>query len=217
MDNPKSPRVGIVDYGMGNLVSVRNAFQFLGAETAIIRSFVDFSNVDAIVLPGVGAFGQAMENLRHLDLVGPLTDEVMNKKIPFLGICLGMQMLANSSTELGNHPGLGWINGEVEHIKIAPGVRVPHVSWNFLAVQQKSKLLNNSQAQDHFYFDHSYQFTLMSENIVAYTNYHGAIPAIIERDHIFGTQFHPEKSQRAGLMLLRNFLNLITTGQVGSV
>ena len=133
----------------------------------------------------------------------------MGRQVPFLGICLGMQMLAKSSSEMGDHAGLGWVNGRVEKIPNSHEIRVPHVSWNRLAVRKNSKLFSRLKTQDNFYFDHSYQFTVLSEDIVAYTDYHGAIPAVIERDNIYGTQFHPEKSQRAGLIFLRNFLNLI--------
>ena len=210
MNSPKRPNIGVIDYGMGNLVSVCNAFRFLGAETNIISSSKHFSRSDAIVLPGVGAFGKAMENLRLLDLIRPLSDAVMGRRVPFLGICLGMQMLAKGSSEMGNHTGLGWVNGRVEQIPNSPDIRVPHVSWNRLVIRKDSKLFNRLKTQDNFYFDHSYQFTVLSEDIVAYTDYHGAIPAVIERDNIYATQFHPEKSQRAGLILLRNFLNIAT-------
>ena len=209
MASPERPNIGVIDYGMGNLISVCNAFQFLGAKTHIIHSPKHCEVSDAIVLPGVGAFGRAMERLRLLDLIHPLSDAVMGRQVPFLGICLGMQMLAKSSSEMGDHAGLGWVNGRVEQIPNSQDIRVPHVSWNRLAVRKDSKLFRRLKTQDNFYFDHSYQFTVLSEDIVAYTDYHGAIPAVIERDNIYGTQFHPEKSQRAGLIFLRNFLNLI--------
>ena len=158
-----------------------------------------------------------MANLGQLNLIKPLTHMVIYQKLPFLGICLGMHMLAKCSSEMGTHAGLGWINAEVEYIRTPPGVRVPHVAWNSLNNQRKSTLFNRLAPQDHFYFDHSYQFVTRSDNILAYTNYHGQIPAIISRDNITATQFHPEKSQRAGLILLRNFLNTIPHNSPHSV
>ncbi len=201
--------IAVVDYGMGNLFSVRNALTFLGAEVRIVSSPGDLAGADAVILPGVGAFGEAMDNLTRRGFVRPLTDAVVADGMPFLGICLGMQLLARQSPEMGDHKGLGWLNAEVEMIRMAPGIRIPHVSWNRLAIRQDSRIFERIKFSDTFYFDHSFQFTAFSEGVIAYTDYHGIVPSVVERDNIFATQFHPEKSQRSGLILLRNFLNIV--------
>ncbi len=202
-------KVAIVDYGMGNLFSVRKAFAYLGTNVSIISDSKEIYDADAIILPGVGAFGKAMQNLAERDLIRDLTCAVKEKKIPFLGICLGMQLLAKRSPEMGEHKGLGWLDAEVERIRSAPGIRIPHVSWNRIAIRQDTEFLQPIKFSDTFYFDHSFQFTAVSEGIVAYSDYHGIIPAVIQCENIFATQFHPEKSQRSGLVLLKNFLSIV--------
>ena len=204
-----SPVIGIVDYGMGNLVAVENAFSFLGAVTRVIDSPEEIKGLDAVVLPGVGAFGQAMENLRSTGFIGSLREAVVEKKLPYLGICLGMQILAKRSSEMGDHEGLGWLSSRVEKISGAKGIRIPHVSWNQLKISHSCRLLDQLTAKDSFYFDHSYQFAKGSEHVVASTNYEGSIPAVVAKDNIFATQFHPEKSQRSGLLIMSNFLKFV--------
>lgn len=204
-----SPRIAVVDYGMGNLFSICNALSSLGADTAIVSAPSALTDCDAIVIPGVGAFGQGMQNLTRRGFLQPLTEIVKIQKKPFLGICLGMQLIANQSSEMGEHKGFGWLDAKVERIRMAPGIRIPHVSWNRLAVRQDSQLFERIKLSDTFYFDHSYQFSALSEGVIAYTDYFGIVPSVVEADNIFATQFHPEKSQRSGLILLRNFLNIV--------
>jgi len=206
-----SVSVAIIDYGMGNLFSVSNAFSYLGASVEIISNPDALADKGAIILPGIGAFGEGMENLVRRGFVEPLTDAVKVKKVPFLGICLGMQLIATRSPEMGEHKGLGWVKANVEKIRMAPGIRIPHVSWNGLAIRQENQLFQRIKFSDTFYFDHSYQFSALSEGVIAYTDYHGVVPSVIELDNIYATQFHPEKSQRSGLILLRNFLNIVET------
>ena len=205
--------LAIVDYGMGNLHSVRNAFSRLGAQASVIVDPNQLRDADAIVLPGVGAFGEAMSNLTKTGFVRALADAVLTRKTPYLGICLGMQLLAKSSTEMGNHDGLGWLDARVENIHASPSNPVPHVSWNTLVTRQDGPLFARISLSDTFYFDHSYQFSPCSEGVKAYTEYNGVIPSVVASGNIFATQFHPEKSQRSGLILLRNFLNILDDGR----
>ena len=202
-----SLKVAIVDYGMGNLASVSSAFATLGIATWATHESAEIAAADAIVLPGVGAFGHAMENLRSLDLVGPLTDLVMVERRPFLGICLGMQLIAESSAELGRHEGLGWIEGQVDALPPDAGHPVPHVGWSEVAVDDDDPLFARIGASACFYFDHSYVLKTDTGIVAGTADYGTPIAAVVRRDNIVATQFHPEKSQRAGLKLLRNFTN----------
>lgn len=199
--------IAIVDYGMGNLASVSNALGFLGIECVVTRSAQDLQKAAGIILPGVGAFGEAMINLRSLDLILPLTELVVDQRKPFLGICLGMQLLVERSSELGDHEGLGWIPGGVERLPAAPGVSVPHVGWASLEEACADPLLKGIKEGACFYFDHSYHVVCRDLEPVASVHSGVPIAAIMRRYNITATQFHPEKSQRSGLRLLRNFSN----------
>lgn len=201
----------LIDYGMGNLGSVGNALRFLGQETRISSDPVEIAEADAYILPGVGAFGEAMIRLDRLRLIDALAEQVIAKCKPLLGICLGMQLLAEDSYEHGHHRGLGWINGHVVPIPPSIGLRVPHVGWSEVGFNAPAPLFNTLSNGTCFYFDHSFHLECSPEIIIAKTNYRLDITAAIRQDNIFATQFHPEKSQRAGLKLLRNFLNFCDT------
>ena len=199
-------RLAIIDYGMGNLASVRNAAKFLGYEARVTDDARTLRDADCYVLPGVGAFAVAMSNLRQLGLDSALKEEVVEKRKPLLGICLGMQLLARDSLEMGLHEGLSWIDAHVVPLREAPGTRVPHVGWSELH-QPRDTLFEGLEAGASFYFDHSYRFDCAPHLAIAQCMHGSSFVAAVRQDNIFATQFHPEKSQRSGLKLLRNFLN----------
>ena len=203
------PKISIIDYGMGNLQSVRNALTQIGYQSEISSHPDSFLQSDALILPGVGAFGEAMGNLRKLQIIEPLRNAVINNQKPILGICLGMQLLAESSEEQGEHEGLSLIPGVVRKIPTLPSTRLPHIGWNELSILQKFPLFNEIQEESAFYFVHSYQFLCDSQYIAATTDYEGTITAAVQSGNIFGTQFHPERSQSKGLHLLRNFVEYV--------
>ena len=201
--------VVIVDYGMGNLNSVRKALEVLGADAVISNKKSDLENADRIILPGVGAFGQGMKNLKELGLIDALKKEVLEKKKPFLGLCLGMQLIAKNSTELGFNDGLGWLDAEVRSLaEKSRTIKIPHIGWNEITFKPESPLFIGFQNKPAFYFVHSYHVICNSESDVAATCDYGlTFTAAINKDNIFGTQFHPEKSQTVGLQVLKNFLD----------
>jgi glutamine amidotransferase len=205
--------IAIVDYGVGNLVSVANAFEAAGAEVNVTAEPAELARARAVVLPGVGAFGDGMQNLRQHGLAAALTEEVMVKGKPFLGICLGLQLIATESFEHGRHQGLGWIPGQVVRIELTEDrFRVPHIGWNDLTLRNESRLLAGITEPLVFYFVHSYYFVPAPghEAVVTATTWHGVdLTASLERDNIYATQFHPEKSQLAGLQVIKNFIRLV--------
>lgn len=201
-------KIVILDYDMGNTFSISNALTKLGYESIISSDKETINNADALILPGVGAFKEAMFNLKQKELIETLNHNVLEKKKPILGICLGMQLMANSSEEMGETKGLGWIEGEVKTIDI-PNVRVPHVGWNSIEITKQDPLYKGLSSDIHFYFDHSYHFVCKEEFVSAYTLYDELLVASIQKENILATQFHPEKSQTMGLKLLRNFLNFV--------
>ena len=203
-----SKRIVIIDYKMGNTLSISNALEKLGYEAIISSDHDDINNADALILPGVGAFKEAMENIKANNLLDILNDNVINKSKPIFGICLGMQIMANSGQEMGDTQGFGWIDAKVEKIA-TPNVRVPHVGWNSIEVIKKEPLFTNIDSDIHFYFDHSFHFICDEKYISSITSYKKPITASIQKENIFATQFHPEKSQIMGLKLMRNFLNYI--------
>jgi len=198
----------IVDYGMGNLRSVANALATLGCEPRVSANPEDARSAARIILPGVGAFGDAMGRLRSSGWVEVLQEEVRVKTKPFLGLCLGMQLLAGTSTEHGEHAGLGWVPGTVVRLDPGdPGLHVPHMGWNTVRALKTNGLLAGIPEGSTFYFVHSYVFRCQDPSAVSGLCEYGVeFPATLERGNLFATQFHPEKSQRAGLQLLRNFL-----------
>jgi imidazole glycerol-phosphate synthase subunit HisH len=205
-------RIGIVDYGMGNLTSVLNAFVALGADAAILRKPEEADGADRLVLPGVGAFGDGMANLKRAGWIDVLEREVRGRGKPFLGICLGMQLLATEGTEHGVHGGLNWIPGRVERLE--PGdasLRVPHIGWNDVRFEKKDGLYAGLGDSGVFYFVHSFALKPNDPSAISGLCAYGVeFAASVEVGNIAATQFHPEKSQKAGLRVLRNFV-----GQAG--
>jgi imidazole glycerol-phosphate synthase subunit HisH len=199
----------IIDYGMGNIGSIVNSLEYLGAKYSISSNKKDLERAEAFILPGVGAFAAAINNLKKYDLVEVLTQQVIKYKKPFFGICLGMQLLAVDSDELGFHNGLGWVNGHVRKIEGKTSLRVPHVGWNNLNAVKKKPLFANIEQEANFYFDHSHHFMCDKEWVAATFDYGEVYVAAIQKDNIWATQFHPEKSQRSGLKILRNYLDYI--------
>lgn len=201
----------IVDYGMGNLYSVKRALEECKVQKVVISNKKeDFLTCTHIILPGVGAYRDAMQNIRDLGLYDLIRTTVLDDKVPFLGICLGMQLMATQGTEHGVHQGLGLIDGEVLLLeRNNEKERVPHVGWNEISKQNThAPLLQNINNNCDFYFVHSYYFSAQNpENIVATTPYARGFTSVIAKDHILGVQFHPEKSGKNGFQLLKNFLN----------
>lgn len=200
--------VAIINYGMGNLRSVANAFGALDCPAEIVVNPEELSRADRIVLPGVGAFGDGMDNLRRGGWIERLNEEVCQKRKPFLGICLGMQLLATTGLEHGTHEGLGWVPGVSR--RIPPGdasLRVPHIGWNDVRFCKKDGLFASLNEEQTFYFVHSYILAPDDPHVVSGVCSYGIdFPASIETGNIFATQFHPEKSHRAGLAVLKNFV-----------
>lgn len=198
--------VAIIDYGMGNVASVQKALNFLNVKSIITSEHSVIKDSSIILLPGVGSFAQGMENLKERNLVDLLTEEVMIKQKPFLGICLGMQLIMGSGNEPFACKGLGWIEGEVKKIELLD-LNIPHMGWNNIQVLN-NKYYNNLENSD-FYFIHSYHVkTTNDQDIAATVNYGFDVVASVQKDNIFATQFHPEKSQAAGLSLLKTFFDL---------
>lgn len=202
--------IAIIDYGVGNTHSVKEAISLLDCNVSITNDPKKLEKADALILPGVGAFEAAMKNLHQRDLIEPLQEIVLEKKKPILGICLGMQLLADYSEENGYHEGLGWIGGKVVKIESKQDIRVPHVGWNDVEVTKNEPLFDRIKGEANFYFDHSYHFIPAEvDTIAAKVNYGASLIAAIKKENIHGVQFHPEKSQITGLRLLKGFLNSI--------
>ncbi|MFV1968422.1 MAG: imidazole glycerol phosphate synthase subunit HisH [Pirellulaceae bacterium] len=200
--------IAIVDYQMGNLRSVQKAFEKVGHEAQITSDRSIIATAGKIVLPGVGAFRDAMEELRSRNLVQPLVEAIEEDK-PFLGICLGLQLLFDVSYEDGETEGLGVIPGEVVRFDLPPGFKVPHMGWNQARIARRAPILEGIEDGEYFYFVHSYHGVPKSEEDVAVlTDYHQPFCSMVWRDNLFATQFHPEKSQSRGLHLLKNFAEL---------
>ena len=197
--------IKIVDYGMGNLRSVQKAFESLGVEATVCPTADELSDVEKMILPGVGAFRDAMTELQKRELVQPILDHIDSGK-PFLGICLGLQLLMDLSNEDGEWDGLKVIPGKVIRFENQPDLKIPHMGWNFLEKSGPNPLLEGIPDDAYFYFVHSYYVVPLDESVIAARTGHGTnFVSMIARDNLFATQFHPEKSQRAGLKLLRNF------------
>lgn len=212
------PEVVVVDYGMGNVRSVQRALERLGCRASISGAATEIARAEALVLPGVGAFGRAMENLVRRDLRGVLDEQVMGREKPILGICLGMQLFADTSEELGHHRGLGWIPGHVERIDTkGTSLALPHVGWSATTAREGAALFDRVPPGTHFYFDHTFHLTCAPEDVLAVVDYGTAITAAVRRKNVLGVQFHPEKSQTAGLKLLRSYLTLVRAVREGSL
>ena len=198
--------VSIIDYDAGNLKSVQKAFQKLGQEAVITRNSSEILHADRIVLPGVGSFGTAMNQLKKYEL-DRVIREAVEQKIPFLGICLGLQLLFEGSEESGGVEGLCLLRGKICKIESAPGLKIPHIGWNSLRLQHDGRLFRGMEQQPYVYFVHSYYLKAEDETIVkAVTEYGVSIHASVEQENLFACQFHPEKSSTVGLKLLENFI-----------
>lgn len=200
--------IGVVDYGMGNLHSIAAKLELLGESVIFLTTPTDLCGVDRVVLPGVGHFAEGMRSLCSSGLACALTDKV-EQGMPILGICLGAQLFCRSSEE-GGVPGLGWIDAEVRRFRseaMARPLKIPHMGWNTMLPVADSRLLRNVTRSDFFYFVHSYHLDGVPEDSVAATTSYGfPFVCALERNNVFGTQFHPEKSHACGLTVLQNFL-----------
>lgn len=205
-----SKKIVIIDYGMGNHFSVQKKMDRLGYDALITNDIELIKDSEKIILPGVGHFGKAMENLEQLNLIDILSEEVLQKKKPILGICLGMQLMASTSEE-GNTKGLNWIDATVEKFNVTDQLKykIPHTGWNQIQTLKNSKLLDGIADYSEFYFVHSYHFNCNdTTDALCSTDYESAFISAIEHDNIFGVQFHPEKSHDTGMELLKNFIEL---------
>ncbi len=200
--------IAIIDYGMGNIHSVKKAFESLGAETAVVSKPKDLKNCQKIVLPGVGAFSDAMAELKKHDMLSAIKEQIDSKKA-FLGICLGMQLLFEQSQEAGETKGLMVLEGKVKKFPRKDGLKVPHMGWNQLKVNPECPLLKGIADYSYVYFCHSYYPEPKNKEDIAATCEYGVdFCALTWRDNIYGTQFHPEKSQAVGIKMLKNFIQL---------
>lgn len=198
--------IAIIDYGAGNIFSVKNALDYIGLPGILTDKKEDIENADGIILPGVGAFPSAMNMLKEKGLVSVIQTQARQK--PFLGICLGMQLLFDKSYEFEETNGLSLISGTIEKM-IEPRLSIPHIGWNKLEVLNDCPLLRGLSAEEYVYFVHSYKAHCDDKNISAYCEYGHPVPALVFEGNIFGAQFHPEKSGKTGLQILKNFGGLL--------
>jgi glutamine amidotransferase len=202
--------ITIIDYKTGNLGSIRNILKRIGEESVVTSDKVEIARATKLILPGVGAFDTGMRNLAELDLIGILNEKVQVEKIPVLGICLGMQLLAGASEE-GSLEGLGWINAENKrfNFKNSLDYKIPHMGWNFVQQQKESALFNGMYPDARFYFVHAYYFNAnVPSDVLTTTDYEIEFTSAVEKGNILGVQFHPEKSHKFGMKLLKNFVDL---------
>jgi glutamine amidotransferase len=203
--------IGILDYGMGNLLSVYNAFEYFGVDVTFCKTPVELESVDRIVIPGVGAFKDCIYKLRAENLIDSLNEQVLEKRKPTLGICLGMQIMAKKSFEGGEYEGLGWFDAEV--IKLHPenpSLKIPNIGWDEVQFRNESPLFNGIPQNADFYFVHSYYMKCAAEiDVVAHYHYSMPVTAAVSKANIFATQFHPEKSQDNGLKIIENFIQWV--------
>lgn len=201
--------IAIVDYGMGNVRSLENAFAYLGHDVVITSDHDELEAADRILLPGVGAFGDAMAAIRERNLEQILTRQALELKKPILGICLGMQLFAKSSAEHGNHKGLGWLNADIQRLQVPAPLKVPHVGWNELYFPDGDWLFKGIRpGEANFYFVHSYHMVCHEPaDLLATTDYGGPVTAVVRSGNLVAAQFHPEKSQDNGLKMLENWVS----------
>ena len=203
-------KIALIDYGSGNLQSAYKALELVSnskTKVFITSNSKDLLKADKIILPGVGAFADCIKGLKSISgMIDVLNEVVLEKKKPFLGICIGMQLLATKGKEKGDHDGLGWIKGKVIKIKKIKKIKIPHMGWNTVKVISKHPILKRKKFES--YFVHSYNFICKNKkNIIATCDYQQKITAIVGKENIIGTQFHPEKSQKIGLEILKNFVS----------
>lgn len=198
--------VVIIDYKVGNLASVQRAFSRVGLETTITDNLNMIKDADALILPGVGAFQDAMIDLENSGLIPAIKEHVSKGKL-LIGICLGMQLLFESSTEFGFYKGLSFIDGTVEFLDV--DLKIPHMGWNQLIINRKEDIISYIEKESYVYFVHSYYVKTDEKNLVAYTEYGEKIPAIVQKDNVIGLQFHPEKSGEVGMSLLQAIKEMI--------
>lgn len=203
--------IAIIDYGVGNIKAFSNIYKNLNIVFTIAKCVEDLEDATKIILPGVGSFDYAMERLQKSGMQEPLNELVLKRKLPVLGVCVGMQMLANKSDE-GKLSGLGWIDGVVKKFdqsKVDEKVPLPHMGWNNVKPIANNNLFQDSDIESRFYFLHSYYFAPHNEdNVLAVTDYNGPYASAVRSENVFGVQFHPEKSHQNGIQLLKNFANL---------
>ena len=198
--------IAIIDYGAGNIFSVKNALDFIGLPNILTDKKSEIENADALILPGVGAFPSAMNMLKEKHLVNTIKEQATQK--PFLGICLGMQLIFDKGFEFEETAGLSLINGTVEKM-VAPDLNIPHIGWNKLEKINDCPLLNGLSDEEYVYFVHSYKAVCDDKNISAFCQYGGKVPALVFNGSVYGAQFHPEKSGKTGLKILKNFGGLL--------
>ena len=203
-------KIALIDYGSGNIQSAYKALELVSNsknKIFITSNSKDLLKADKIILPGVGAFADCIKGLKSISgMIDVLNEVVLEKKKPFLGICIGMQLLATKGKEKGDHDGLGWIKGKVIKIKKIKKIKIPHMGWNTVKVISKHPILKRKKFES--YFVHSYNFICKNKkNIIATCDYQQKITAIVGKENIIGTQFHPEKSQKIGLEILKNFVS----------
>ena len=210
-------KIAIIDYESGNLKSVSKAVELASnnilnkSDVKIINSANELKNFDKIVLPGQGSFKQCYQSLLSIEgMIDELTSAVLEKQRPILGICVGMQLFSSFGEEDGGSKGFDWIKGKVNKINLTDmNLKLPHMGWNNISINQKSKLFSGIENESHFYFVHSFAFDVENDQFIsATTNYSTAIVSAVEKNNIFGTQFHPEKSQANGIKILENFVKL---------
>lgn len=199
--------IAIIDYDAGNIKSVEKALQYLGEEAVITRDAGEILMADKVILPGVGAFGDAMEKLNRYGLV-PVIHEVVEKGIPFLGICLGLQLMFEGSEEAPGVEGLGLLKGKIVRIPEGDGLKVPHMGWNSLSFPKEGRLFAGIPENSYVYFVHSYYLQAEEDIVTATAEYGVTIHASVEKGNVFACQFHPEKSSHTGLTILKNFVEL---------
>jgi glutamine amidotransferase len=203
--------ITIIDYGIGNLRSIEKAFERIGAAVQRTDDAATIADAERLVLPGVGAFGACIDEIRSRNLESVILDRV-DDGVPFLGVCVGMQLLFERGLEKGSHQGLGLLEGDVVHFHRADGeaddLKVPHMGWNTLQPTRPHPLLEGLDNESYVYFVHSYHARAANDDVLATTRYGHAFPAVVQRDHVYGVQFHPEKSQASGLRILENFARI---------
>jgi glutamine amidotransferase len=203
------PTISILCLGISNTNSVKVAFESIGADIKLVNQAVELGACDGIVMPGVGSFRHAMEALAAGGYPERLQKAVVEDRTPFLGICLGMQMLAEEGDEGGRTEGLGWIGGNVRRLQPPSALRVPHIGWDDIRIRTRAPLFEGLPQNPSFYFVHSYYLDAEPAHVSATCDYGAPFPVSVQKDNIFGVQFHPEKSQKNGTMVLKNFLEHI--------